>query len=82
MILNVGEKLLRYLGYDVLKAKSGKEALEIYAGNFHSITMVILDMIMPDMDGRETYERLYSINPGVIVLLASGYSVDITRRRF
>jgi len=76
MILNVGEKLLRYLGYDVLKAKSGKEAIEIYTGNFRNITMVILDMIMPDMDGRETYERLYSINPGVIVLLASGYSID------
>jgi PAS domain S-box-containing protein len=76
MILNVGEKLLKYLGYDVLKAKSGKEAIEIYSGSFQDITMVILDMIMPDMDGKETYERLHSINPGVIVLLASGYSVD------
>jgi CheY-like chemotaxis protein len=76
MIIEVGEEILQTLGYKVLPAVSGKEALEIYKNKKDSIDMVILDMIMPGMGGGETYDNLKQINPEIKVLLSSGYSIS------
>ncbi len=76
MITEIAEDLLELLGYKTLIARSGKEAIEIYEKNKGRIDMVILDMIMPDMSGGETYEKIKEINPEVKVLLSSGYSID------
>jgi len=76
MILEVGRDILELLGYKVLLASSGQEALEVYAEKCSRIDMVILDMIMPGMDGREIYQRLKKINPESKVLLSSGYSIN------
>ncbi len=57
-------------------ARSGKEAIQLYKKNKDKIDIVILDMIMPDMDGGETYDRMKEINPDIKVLLSSGYSID------
>jgi len=75
-VINVGKDMLTTIGYHVYTAHDGKEALEIYQANQHSIDMVILDMIMPGMNGGTTYDRLKELNPGVKVLLSSGYSLD------
>jgi two-component system, cell cycle sensor histidine kinase and response regulator CckA len=74
MITEVAEDLFKLIGYKVLIAESGKEAIAIYEENKEQIDMVILDMIMPDMNGGEVYDRLKDINPNVKVLLSSGYS--------
>ena len=74
--LMFGQGVIKKLGYKVLTAKSGKEAIEIYQKNQDRIDMVILDMIMPGMGGGETYDKLKEINPGIKVLLSSGYSID------
>jgi CheY-like chemotaxis protein len=76
IVLDVGEEMLRSLGYKVLIARGGKEAIELYKGNKDKIDMVLLDMVMPDMGGGETYDRMKEINPNVEVLLSSGYSID------
>jgi PAS domain S-box-containing protein len=76
MIIDVGKRLLKKLGYKVLTAGSGTEALEIYSKNRDKIDMVILDMIMPEMDGGETYDMLRKINHKIKVLLSSGYSIS------
>ncbi|MDX9788476.1 MAG: PAS domain S-box protein [Desulfobacterales bacterium] len=76
MIIEVGKKLLEILGYRVLVARSGKEAIEIVKHKNFDIDLVILDMIMPGMGGAETYDRLKEINPGNKVLLSSGYTFD------
>ena len=70
------EDLLGRLGYTVLIAKSGEEALAIYEKNKGRIDMVLLDMIMPGMSGGETYDNLKSLNPHIKALLSSGYSID------
>lgn len=80
MIVDVGEHILNNSGYDVVSAKSGKEAIEVYKENHSRIDMVILDMILPDMGGGDTYDRLKEINPEVKVLLASGYDIDYQGR--
>ena len=76
IIIDVGTELLKKMGYAVLGAKSGRESIETYEANQETIDMIILDMIMPEMDGGETYDKLREINPDIKVLLASGYSID------
>jgi len=79
MVLEVGEEMLKELGYEVLVARSGKQAIEIVskAPNLSPAPdIVILDMIMPQMGGGETCDRLKEINPTIKVLLSSGYSID------
>ena len=76
MIIDVGSLMLKEMGYRVLIAKNGEEALRIYRKKKDEIDIVILDIIMPDMGGGMTYDRLRHINPHVKVLLSSGYSID------
>jgi PAS domain S-box-containing protein len=75
-ILEVGEKLLKVLGYEIFIAQNGKEAIEIFKRHRDSIDMVLLDIIMPNMGGGEVYDRLKEISPNVKVLLSSGYSIN------
>jgi signal transduction histidine kinase len=75
-VLDVGIQIFKSMGYTVLGATSGKEAIEIFEKNRDKIAIVILDMIMPDMGGGETYDKLKEINPKIKVLLSSGYSID------
>jgi len=76
MILEVGKPMLEKMGYNVLTAGSGKDALEIYIKKKDRIGMVILDMIMPEISGGETYDRLKAMDPEIKVLLSSGYSIN------
>jgi len=76
IIIDVGQEMLRNLGYEVLLARSGKEAIDVYQKKQADIDMIILDIIMPDMGGRETFDQLKSVNPDIKVLLSSGYSID------
>lgn len=75
-ILQIGAKVLQKFDYKVLEAKNGPEAIELYAENKDKIDLIILDLVMPDMNGREVYDRLKDINPDVRVLLCSGYSIE------
>jgi CheY-like chemotaxis protein len=75
-ILDVGEEMLEAMGYSVLVARSGKEAVEVYKNRKDEIDLVILDMIMPGIGGSETYDRIKQENPKVKALLSSGYSID------
>ncbi len=76
MIIDVASQLLEKLGYKVYTAASGQEAIDIYKKQADDIGIVILDVIMPGMDGGETYDRLKAINLDVNVLLASGYGIN------
>ena len=76
MIIDVGRGLLQELGYKVIAALSGQEALDLYRARQPDIDLVIMDMVMPGMGGSETFDRLKKINPGVKVLLSSGYSIN------
>ena len=74
--LQVEELMLKRLGYKVLPALSGREALKLYEDNMLELDLVALDMIMPEMNGKDIYEALKRINPNVKVLLVSGYSLN------
>ena len=75
-ILEISRELLQTMGYRVLVASDGKEAIEVYRKNRDEIDIVLLDVVMPKMGGGEAYDRMKEINPDVKVLLFSGYSIN------
>ncbi|OQW98213.1 MAG: hypothetical protein BWK74_05110 [Desulfobacteraceae bacterium A6] len=76
MIISLGKEILKKLGYNVLLANGGREALEVYENNRGKIDLVILDMIMPDLSGNDVFEKMREIDPDARVLLSSGYSIN------
>jgi CheY-like chemotaxis protein len=76
LIIDVSQNILKLLGYNVFVARDGKEAIQAYKKNQDKIDIVILDMIMPGMNGGEVYNKMIEINPDIKVLLSSGYSLN------
>ncbi|BBO87337.1 PAS domain S-box protein [Desulfosarcina ovata] len=68
--------ILQDLGYEVITAGSGKEAIDLFQKEQHCIDGVLLDMIMPDLNGRQVLDALKAIRPSIKVILSSGYSLD------
>ena len=75
-ILDACDAMLQRLGYTVLAAQGGHEALNVYREHGATIDLVILDIIMPDLNGGEVFDRLLAMDPEVRVLLSSGYSIE------
>ena len=73
--LDVGVKILESLGYTVLEARDGQEAIEVFLNNQSEVDLVILDMKMP-YNGGNTFLELKKINANVKVVIASGYAKD------
>lgn len=78
MILKIFAHILRSLGFQPLLARGGAEALGIFRERGEGIAAVLLDYMMPDMSGFETFHALKAIDPGVRVILVSGYGSDGT----
>ncbi len=76
MVLEIGQRILERLGYIVFKARNGRQALDVYKKHRDRIDLIILDVIMPVMGGGETFDRIKRLDPGVKILLSSGYSID------
>jgi two-component system cell cycle sensor histidine kinase/response regulator CckA len=75
-ILDANKSMLGELGYEVLLAEGGEDAIRLFTENKDRIDLLLLDMIMPDLSGEVVYERVKSLRPDVRVILSSGYSVD------
>jgi len=75
-IIDVGEQMLKKLGYEVYLAKGGQEAIDVYKENKDRIDMVLLDIVMPGMGGGRTYDSLREIDSDIKVLLSSGYDIE------
>ena len=76
MIIDVSRSLLEHLGYRVMTAQDGELAVECVQEKGEEIDLVILDMVMPGMDGEETFDKIHEIDPSLAVMLSSGYSLD------
>jgi PAS domain S-box-containing protein len=76
MIRNLARIILQSYGYQVLLAEDGLKAVEIYQREAHRIDLVILDLTMPRLSGRDAFRRLLQIDPAARVLFASGYAAE------
>ena len=75
-VLKTGQAMLQYLGYQVLTAGNGRQALAVYTEHQAEIALVLSDMVMPDMDGLALLNSLKAQNPAIKVVLMSGYPLD------
>lgn len=83
VIREILSELLQQEGHSVIEATDGNNALEIYSQSWNEIDLVILDMVMPGMNGRDTYSGMKKINSDVKVIIASGFSFsDDVRAEF
>ncbi|MEJ2040777.1 MAG: response regulator [Desulfosarcinaceae bacterium] len=79
-IIDVGRLMLDGLGYNILTANGGQEAIDLFGKEKDNIDLVILDLVMPDVDGEAVFHEIRKISPKIKVLFASGhYMVEQTR---
>ncbi|MEN8758551.1 MAG: response regulator, partial [Desulfobacterales bacterium] len=78
----VGKQMLERMGFSVLAASDGREALKVYRENTDEIVCVLLDLTMPYMDGEEAFRAMQRLHPDVTVILCSGYNEQDATQRF
>ncbi|MGD9186235.1 MAG: response regulator, partial [Desulfobacterales bacterium] len=76
IIINVTRPMLEKLGYNVFVAERGEQAVDLVHEKADKIDLIVLDMIMPGMDGGKTFEHIREIQPKIPVILSSGYSLN------
>ena len=81
-VRDVVKEMLEQLGFSVLTAADGREALDLYRERGQEISVVVLDMTMPRMNGEETFRELRRLDPGLPVILSSGYTEEDVVSRF
>ncbi|MDD2365265.1 MAG: response regulator [Desulfuromonadaceae bacterium] len=82
IILSLGREMLEELGYKVLTAKDGVEAVDIFTTSKEDILCVILDLTMPRLDGEQTYRELQRLDPNVQVIISSGFNEQEVSMKF
>jgi len=76
IMLDIESFMLQKIGFNILKAGNSAEACRLYEDKKEHIDIVVLDMIMPDENGANTYKRLKKMNPDIRVLVSSGLERD------
>jgi two-component system, cell cycle sensor histidine kinase and response regulator CckA len=79
---NLASDILGQLGYTVLLAKDGEEAVQMYTNNCERIKLLLLDVMMPRMGGPEAYEKMRQIRGSIPLIFMTGYSSDFVKDRF
>jgi signal transduction histidine kinase/ActR/RegA family two-component response regulator len=76
MIRDLGRAVLSRAGFRVLTAEDGTDAVEVFARQFHEIDLVILDVTMPRMSGRDAFRHMIELHPGARILFSTGYTAE------
>jgi CheY-like chemotaxis protein len=82
MLRNLAKESLEELGYTVLLAKNGEEAVEIFRANRERIDLFISDVVMPRMGGSEAYKQIREMGGNVPLIFMTGYSSETVQSRF
>ncbi|MHC4885399.1 MAG: PAS domain S-box protein [Planctomycetota bacterium] len=76
VVREIGTDMLQELGYSVTVCHNGREALERYRSDWQTIDLVMLDMVMPELNGNDTFLEMKKINPSILAILSSGYTIE------
>ena len=79
-VRDLAARILRNKGYNVLPAENGRHAIDVIAKYPHRIDMIVTDVVMPEMNGRDLADRIHVMRPGVKILFMSGYSAEAVAR--
>lgn len=80
-VIEIGGEMLKELGFEVVTAADGGEALEIFKQDAERFSFIILDLTMPRLDGEQTYRQLRQLKPEVKVIMSSGYNEQEINQR-
>ena len=78
---NLLKEILSAVGYHIKETSDGSEALEVFHRNRDDINLLILDVIMPKMNGKKAYEKIKKLKPDIKVIFMSGYNADVIHKR-
>ena len=81
-IRGLGQEMLEVLGFSVLTACDGRDAIEVYTRNRDEIVCVLLDLTMPELDGEQTFRALRVLKPDLKVIMSSGYNEQEVTQKF
>ena len=76
ILRETSKAMLISLGYSVITAENGEVGLKVFKDNNEQIDLIILDMIMPVMGGREAFTKLREIDPNIPIIICSGFTKD------
>jgi len=82
MVRSLTRQVLEKAGYLVLEARDGEDAMEVFMAHAAEIQLLVLDVVMPRMDGRALYDNISELRPGVPVLFCSSYSADLLESEY
>jgi PAS domain S-box-containing protein len=82
MVRALTRQILERAGYRVLEARDGEDAMEVFMAHAAEIELLVLDVVMPRMDGRLLYDNISELRPGVPVLFCSSYSADLLESEY
>ena len=83
IVRSASRDILEHYGFQTILAKDGTEALETLIMKENEISLVVLDLFMPKMDGKEVYSRMRSLRPSTKILITTGYPIDEqTKKQF
>lgn len=82
MVRSLTRQILERAGYLVLEARDGEDAMEVFMAHAAEIELLVLDVVMPRMDGRALYDNISELRPGVPVLFCSSYSADLLESEY
>jgi len=74
-VLEIGKEVLQTLGYQVLEATNGLEAIDMFTANQEQISLIITDLVMPILGGEKAVARIREIRPEMKVIFVSGYDM-------
>ncbi|BCS53726.1 PAS domain S-box protein [Geobacter sp. SVR] len=80
-VRKIVETVLRQFNFEVILAVDGQDGIEKFKANREKVELVLMDIIMPGLNGREAAEKIQQLKPGVKILFISGYTSDIIRHR-
>lgn len=80
-VRKLAKTVLEGFGYRVITAADGEEAVRLFSENRGRIQLLILDVIMPKMNGREAYRAIHEMQPGIKALFMSGYAEEIISKK-
>lgn len=81
-VRTVARRMLEWFGFEVVEATGGRDGIEKFRARSAEVSLVLLDMMMPELNGEDVFRELRAIRPDVRVLLSSGYTEDEARERF
>jgi len=81
VVRKLAREVLEHFGYTVIEARDGEDAVRKFLEHKDDVQLLLLDVLMPKKNGKEAYEEIIKIKPGMKVIFMSGYTADVLHKK-